>query len=208
MFPFMPRKNQKINWFNTKRLISGTLLVLTNPDFKEFVFAVVSAQYWGKDGKKNRNQDYIDVLIKGVGEEHLNLLELCSKLDVSNLVVLEGKAYFESYYHFLKKMQETKPETLPFKSEIIDMKFLNNPPSYLKNNYFKITKKSLKELKNDEFLNVSDTTRNRIIQKLLDESQFKALEKILTREISVIQGPPGTGKRFYNKLKMINYFSI
>ena len=44
--------------------------------------------------------------------------------------------------------------------------------------------------------NMANPPKDSEIQNLLDESQFKALQNILTHEISVIQGPPGTGKRF------------
>lgn len=196
LHPFMPRKNQKVNWVSSKRLIFGSLVILTNPDFKEFVFAVVQTQNWKKNEKKF-NKEYIDVFIKGIGSDHLNLLELCSKLDVNNLVVLECKGHFESYYHFLTALKNIHPNDLPFKSQIIDMEFANPPPAYLKNSYFNITNRSLKQIKNNLMsFNMANPPKDSEIQNLLDESQFKALQNILTHEISVIQGPPGTGKRF------------
>ena len=110
-------------------------------------------------------------------------------------MVFECQNYFENYYHYLTAIQKVDPEKLPFKRQIIDMEFKNQAPSYLSDHYFTITKKSFKTLKTPLILNIDNPVKNNELEKLLDESQYKALQSILKNEISVIQGPPGTGKR-------------
>ena len=195
MFPYISKINQKTNWAKSKRLVFGSLIVLTNPDLKEFVFAIVQSQNWRKNEKKF-TQEYIDVLIKGIGSDQLSIREMGSKLDLNNLLVLESRSYFESYYHFLTAIQKIDPEEIPFKSQIIDMEFNNRPPSYLSDPYYNISEKSFKNLKTPlRSFNIDYPPKNNQLEKLLDESQFKALQSILKNELSVIQGPPGTGKR-------------
>ena len=194
MFPYMSNTNHKINWANSKRLIYGSLIVMTNPDLKEFIFAVVHSQNdkKGKNQKKVENEGCVDVFIRGVGDEHLSLLDVCSKLDINNLVVLECKAYFESYYHFLKTLQAMHDKPLPFVNQIIYNNFKENLyPSYLKNHCFRINEKILKKITTETLLNFSDPPADNPIQKMLDESQYNSLKNILLNEFSIIQGPPG-----------------
>ncbi len=198
MFPYTSNKNHKINWTNSKRFMYGSLIVMTNPDLKKFVFAVVNSQNdkQGKFKKKVENESCVDVFIRGVGDEHLSLLDVCSQLDINNLVVLECKAYFESYYHFLKTLQMMDYTSLPFTSQIIWNNFKENAyPSYLKNNSFIINKNIWKEITTESSLNISDPPADNPLQKILDESQYNALKNILLNEFSLTQGPPGTGKR-------------
>ena len=181
--------NININWAWTKRLASGSLLCLTDTGLKEWVFAVV--EHRGIETHPN----FIDVLVKGVGGHYLSILDLCSKIDINNLVVMECKAHFETHYNFLKEIKQMDVSCLPFKSQIIDLEFKSRPPSFLKDSHFKITKKSLDCLNSPILIDIDNPSLPNELSNLLDNSQFKALQNILKNELSVIQGPPGTGKR-------------
>ena len=198
MSPYLLKKNHKINWTTTKRLIYGTLIVLTNPDLKEFVLAVVCSRVNNDKKQINKQKTDIDLIIKGIGNENLNVLEICSKLDINNLVVLESKAYFESYYHFLKALQNINHHSMPFTNQIIfNISLKDKAPSYLKDFQFIINKNSLKQMKSNICLDFHNPPVKNDLEALLDESQFQALRNILTNEFSIIQGPPGHIYSYY-----------
>ena len=182
--------NIQINLARTKRLACGSLLCITDTTMKESVFAVVEHRLISIE----INPNFIDVLVKGVGGQHLSILNFCSKIDINNLVVIECKAHFETHYNFLKAINQIDFSCLPFKSQIIDMEFKNKPPSYLKDSHFRITNKSLDCLKNPLSIDMDNPSIDKELSNLLDESQFKALQSILKNELAIVQGPPGTGK--------------
>ena len=61
------------------------------------------------------------------------------------LQIFESKAYFESYVHVLKRLQNINPNKLPFKNEIIDLKFDNMRPEYLSKKFIKKASQKIKK---------------------------------------------------------------
>ena len=109
---------------------------------------------------------YYIVLLSLLNPNHDDILFLIENRN--NLQIYESKAYFESYIHVLKRFQEINENNLPFEQELVFGKFnsINN---------YKIK------------LNQSFS---------LDNSQYDAINKSLSNNISLIQGPPGTGKTY------------
>ena len=200
-------KKVKIDWAQnkTRRLKYGELLCLTDPNLKEFVFAIV------KSRRDFIGFDYIDVLIEGLGGEYLSSLDLCSKLDINNLVVFEGRGHesFETEYQILQAIKQVDAYHLPFESQIINMEFINQPPSYLKDPYFKIKTELLDGLPTPLVFNIDEPFIKNQLYNVLDEFQYKGLQIILKNELSILVGPPGTGKRWiFKKKNNINIIHI
>ena len=101
---------------NSKRMKYGSLVILTDNFFNNFILTTVFSNrliplqfpnYIIYLSLLNPNQD--DILF---------LLE-----NRNNLQIFESKAYFESYIHVLKRFQEIEDYHLPFEQELIYGKF-------------------------------------------------------------------------------------
>lgn len=190
-------KNSKgINWNNSKRLIYGSLLVITNANFDNFFLLSVQSIV-SKIDEINKN-GFVDVFVKDVRNESIDLIRFFENVTFNDMIIIESKAYFESYIHFLRSLQEIKVDRIPFEDKIILKQNLNEQkkPTYLGFNDFAVDQKCLSGLTKKISVNFENTDKNNELANHLDDSQFKALQNIIQNEISIIQGPPGTGKRF------------
>ena len=245
MTPYKERKKQNLNWISTKRLIYGTLLLICEKRMKKISFASVCCKPEAtklQDLYTEHNK--ILLSIKAVDDRTEELEWMFRDYDKDELIVLECKAYFESYFHFLNKLKGMNTRNLPFEEYIVGKREGGvRPPSYLKGDYKFIVeiekgKRMIVNMedenggegeegkeeeggrKEDERKKCEDDERRReegriwveeerrreevevwrrgeggkkpSIYDYLDESQFRALKNILTKEISIIQGPPGT----------------
>ena len=166
----------------TKRMLYGSLLILTNKNLDDFLFTTVDLNPYIEEDKNLENKikipkfPHYSILVKIVNPT-IDSLKFLNKHKYEELQIFESKAYFESYVHFLKRLKNINPNELPFKSEIIDLKFKNMRPEYLS---LRFIKKMSKDIKNGS----------------LDSSQQKAINFTLNNRITLIQGPPGTGKTY------------
>lgn len=241
MTPYKERKKQNLNWISTKRLIYGTLLLICEKRMKKISFASVCCKPEAtKLQEIYTEHNKILLSIKAVDDRTEELEWMFRDYDKDELIVLECKAYFESYYHFLNKLKSMNTRNLPFEEYIVGRREGGvRPPSYLKGDYKYIVeiekgKRMIvdmeeekggegEERKEEEGRRKEDDRRKceegegrrkeeddrrreeevdiwrrgeggkkPSIYDYLDESQFKALKNILTKEISIIQGPPGT----------------
>lgn len=195
MYPRTKSKKEKIGWAQNKinRLSHGQFLCLTDQNLKEFAFAIV------KSRRDFKGYDYIDCLIEGLGGEYLSSLDLCSKMDINNLIVLENPNIknFETYYQILQIIKLADAYSLPFKSQILNLELINqHPPSYLKDSYFKIQTELFDGLPTPLVFNVDEPLITSDLFHFLDGFQYKALQSILKNELSVLVGPPGAQKRW------------
>lgn len=202
--PFL-KNAQKINWMSTKRMNFGSLMILTDEMFESMFFATVFDKPKGDIlNREYDNYGDIEISIKGLGDiEHIDLVQLINDLRKKKLMIIEARTYFEAYHHFLKKLQTIQPDTLPFEDIIIKGNAKKvDFPSYLKGNnsvnrlgdyVFRLNFQKNKGTQVQKF-NILEEKWPRSLQNTLDDSQFKALQNILTRNFSIIQGPPGTGK--------------
>ena len=166
----------------TKRMLYGSLLILTNKNLDDFLFTTVDLNPYIEEDKNLENKikipkfPHYSILVKIVNPT-IDSLKFLNKHKYEELQIFESKAYFESYVHILKRLKNINPNELPFKSEIIDLKFKNMRPEYLS---LRFIKKMSKDIKNGS----------------LDSSQQKAINFTLNNRITLIQGPPGTGKTY------------
>ena len=180
-----------IDWEHSRRLLYGSLLVLSKDVFETTIFATVS----------DRNPSMLEKgFVEVTFQNNLEQIFTSSEFDV--FVMAETTAYFESYRHVLEGLQEMR--TLPLSRYILSIKKDILPPAY----YLESPEVDMsciaaqgrclapvEILDEDEWPDASST--------ILNESQMEALKLALTKEIAIIQGPPGTGKTYVG-LKLMN----
>ncbi|XP_060803319.1 NFX1-type zinc finger-containing protein 1 [Amyelois transitella] len=178
----------KINWASSKRLLYGSLVVISKDNFKRFIVATVLER---------------DEFLLSRG-----LLPVCiinndydGKLSGDETyTMIESEVYFEPYYHVLKVFQGRRfPQHLAMQDYIVKARPLQNPPKYLtKDTQYEVTlmdhEVNLTNL--SKFTVLNEETWPSADQLGLNESQYQAYKLALTHEFTVIQGPPGTGKTY------------
>ena len=180
-------------WSNSKRLIFGSFLCLSNNNFETMLFATVS----------RRDPEEL-----AEGRIEIRFLEDQDVWGVENCTceyqVVESPAYYEAYRHVLKGLKELDETTMPFKKYLVECSEDVDPPEYLRR------EDSQEPVCYDLrlALDVPDETNASRVPVLqprawpsveilpLNSSQFEALKTAVTTEFSVIQGPPGTGKTY------------
>ncbi|XP_021348884.1 NFX1-type zinc finger-containing protein 1-like [Mizuhopecten yessoensis] len=199
---------QYVNWESSKRLIFGSLVCLSNDNFKTLLFATVAER-----DAKNLEEGILDIKFEGLIKRNFNL-------DFNKKYVMaETVAYFEAYRHVLKGLQNINEGDLPFEKYIIKCNTKMQAPLYLRQN--QDAKLDLRPLVDEHF--IVRSVRQQALQPLnkefsdkaavarsvepkgvwpnsellhLDESQFRAVKRALTSEFVLTQGPPGTGKTY------------
>ena len=180
-------------WANSKRLLFGSFLCLSNNNFETMLFATVS---------KRDPEELAE------GRIEIRFIEDQNVLGVENRAceyqMVESPAYYEAYRHVLKGLKEVDETTMPFKKYLVECSYDVDPPEYLRR------EQSQEPVCYDlrSALDVPDETNASRIPVLqprawpsveilpLNSSQFEALQTAVTTEFSVIQGPPGTGKTY------------
>ncbi|NXI17194.1 ZNFX1 protein, partial [Irena cyanogastra] len=182
-----------VQWQNSKRLLYGSLVCMSQDNFETFLFATVS----------NRNAAE---LVNGIVElcfdaESQPLLAEVQPSD--SFLMVETTAYFEAYRHVLEGLQKTREEDIPFQKYIVECDAQVKEPAYLTRdtayNLAPLMKTSDKEKCPDSLKSVCILDPNQWLSMealQLDESQMQALNLALTKELAIIQGPPGTGKTY------------
>ena len=182
----------------TKRMITGSLIILTDNNFDNFLLTTVYLNPY-VDRKINENSKQKIWLPKHpYYRVKLSLININTESfaflikNRQHLQIFESKAYFESYVYIMKRLKELSIPDLPFKNELIDanftrLKFENlNPDNYLVYNH-----RGYKMI-----LSPYERKYSKNFQDMFDKSQMKAIHKSLLNRIALIQGPPGTGKTF------------
>ncbi|KAL9976038.1 hypothetical protein ACROYT_G013272 [Oculina patagonica] len=180
-------------WANSKRLIFGSFLCLSNNNFETMLFATVCI----RDPEQ---------LVKG--KIYIRFVEEQDIFGIENrkceYQMVESPAYYEAYRHVLKGLKELDETTMPFKKYLVECSEDVDPPEYLRR------EDSQEPVCYDLSLalDVPDAMKARRVPVLqpgawpsvetlpLNSSQFEALRTAVTTEFSVIQGPPGTGKTY------------
>ena len=114
-------KVRRVKWERSKRLKFGSLLCLSSDDFNTLVFASV----------ENRDPE-------GLGDGQLEVrFENTEAAEVNRFiesketfVMVESDAYFESYRHVLKGLQEINPGEFAFQRYIVECCQDIGPPAY------------------------------------------------------------------------------
>ncbi|XP_030831564.1 NFX1-type zinc finger-containing protein 1-like [Strongylocentrotus purpuratus] len=186
-----------VRWHSTKRLIYGSLLILSTDDFKSYIFATVAKQD-------------VEDLEKGMVAIALVDREDASCLQNKSFVMAESSVFFEAYRPVLLGLQRMSGPCLPFSRYTLSMFHDVKPPRYLQDRM--VTEDGemfinpcsidisplLKGTRRcSPIINVLDDSAWPDIDAIqLDQSQYEAAKTAFTKEFSVIQGPPGTGKTY------------
>ena len=181
---------QRVRWEHSRRLIYGSLLCLSEDNFKSTYFATIV-------GKRDPVQLKNGLLtVKFEGEENVFAIDPSTEF-----TMVESSAYFEAYRHVLEGLQQIIPDQMPFTPYIVDHYDHGpvKPPLFLKHNsnFDMNGVLDFKDSRNHRPIDVTnDYSWPAASETSLDQSQFSALKMALSQEISIIQGPPGTGKTF------------
>jgi helicase required for RNAi-mediated heterochromatin assembly 1 len=106
-------------------------------------------------------------------------------------------SFFEASRHTLLALQHLMREPFPLSKYLVHAQKEVDPPSYIKHNpYVNLSSLvSMEESADYENVNVLEEWPT-MSSHSLDNSQSKALKRMLTSELAIVQGPPGTGKTF------------
>ncbi|XP_052076284.1 NFX1-type zinc finger-containing protein 1-like [Mytilus californianus] len=112
---------KRIRWNNSKRLIFGSVLLLSFDRFKSLLFALVS------DSKPDEMRE--------TGSFKIKIFKTRTNQQIPREtpgILLEAtSAYFEAYHHVLTALQSIKEDTLPFHQYIVYCNSSVDMPNYL-----------------------------------------------------------------------------
>ena len=138
---FLGVNSSKIKF--TKRMITGSLIVLTDNNYTDYLLTTVFYNPYfdlkANEGNKSKlkfkipKEPYYRVQLSLINMNPQSFQFLAQNR--KNLQIFESKAYFESYIHIMKRLQQINVNDLPFKSELIDGNFENLQISQPKNGY-------------------------------------------------------------------------
>ena len=180
----------------TKRMIFGSLLLLTDDNNQEYLLVTVYFNPYviNRNLKDKNKKEFkvpkppryrIQAQLVNLNKESFNfILEKRNK----KLQIFESKAYFESYIYTLKRLKKMVVKDIPFQNELINARFNKDDmlPYFIAHNRYLSY--------NGEYIVVKENKYPQSLINSLDSSQFNAIKVCLNNEIGIIQGPPGTGK--------------
>ena len=193
-----------VSW--SKRMMFGSLLLITDSKLSDFFLATIveSPLELKEKIKFKRNKKHEDInsmrkyscnvqLLGNTMESFKSFISLYNSKENSILQIFESKAYFESYYHILKRIQDIDANLLyRFTDVIINY---NAQTSRMIPNYISRLTKYIHEGTLFSIFGNQDQWPIDL-HKTLDQSQMKALIHAVTNKVALVQGPPGTGKTF------------
>ncbi|XP_006782832.1 NFX1-type zinc finger-containing protein 1 [Neolamprologus brichardi] len=178
-----------VRWQNSKRLLYGSLVCLSSDNFESFLFATVS----------DRDPEHLQEGLVQITFTEESRLKLARIEKDRVFLMVETTAYFEAYRYVLEGLQEQREDDLPFQRYIVECKTDVQPPAYLRrNDNYDLSSVADPDYKARirPFHSLKTEAWPRMEELGLDESQMKAFQLALTKELSIIQGPPGTGKTY------------
>ena len=191
---------QRVNWEHSQKLIFGSLLCLSNDDFRESIIFATVVKRDAKELEMGR------LIVKFEGD--INGFDLDP---FNEFTMVESTAYFEAYRHVLVGLQKVSKnqDTMPFKSYLVECNTRKIfPPLYVRSNmsaHFNLSG-VLGDRYNHLQMSITDESAwPQSHQTNLDASQLEAIKMTLNQEVSLIQGPPGTGKTYIG-LKLMQIF--
>ncbi|RMX99897.1 hypothetical protein D0868_09301 [Hortaea werneckii] len=184
----LQRTGKKILWEQSKRLISGSLVVLTPAQdmFKsKAIVATVAAR--PLDGL-NMNPPEIDLFVARAEE-----MELDPAMEF--VMVEERTDFYGADRHTLLALQKMTGESFPLSDHLVQAESHIPPPGYTQKAP-KLDITSVLRNNKHEIYEAVDVINAWPAQPPsdLDASQLAALQRILAKRLAIVQGPPGTGK--------------
>lgn len=192
---------KRVRWDSCNFLQYGNVVCLTYDDCPELVYALIANRdvQQLKDGK---------IFLKVLNENPQSLGRL-RRMQRSRLVMIESKSFFMVYNRTLESFQTMASqmlknnENIPFAKYLVDLNTDVREPLYTRQKSYESTgvdfnclvkiKKSLSKQYNK--IPILDVEKWPTKEEMgLNEDQYEALKKCLTKKIGILQGPPGTGK--------------
>ncbi|EXJ92707.1 hypothetical protein A1O3_01259 [Capronia epimyces CBS 606.96] len=190
------RAGKRILWQTSKRLTSGSIVALVRAkdkltDLTGVIVGVVAARPLAG---VLCQPPQIDIYFGRTEDVQIDPQE--------EWIMIEAKqGYYEAYRHSLRALQKLSREPFPLSSEICQFSTNGEPPTYLQENPNLDISAAAKPEQKKEYSNV-DVTKDwpPPPKDTLDDTQWKALQEIITKRLAIVQGPPGCGKTYISKI--------
>ncbi|KAJ9490234.1 hypothetical protein VN97_g3039 [Penicillium thymicola] len=184
------RAGKNISWTYSNRLTPGTIVALTpkrNAFSSKCVVGVVACRLLEAVEK---DPPEVDIFLASSGDIEVDPQQ--------EWIMVEARAgYFEANRHTLTALQKLSKESFPLNEQICSLAKDIDAPEYIN------TAPSMDFTPLCESSTLDVTRKYNILKRWpsqpmgkLDESQWSALNRMLTKRLALIQGPPGTGKTF------------
>lgn len=182
------RAQKKILWEQSKRLISGSLVVLTPAADMFKSKAIVATVAARQLAIVKQDPPEIDLFIARAED-----LEIDPAMKF--VMVEERSAYFEANRHTLLALKKMAEQPFPLAEHLVQVQPNVSAPRYVEESPSMNMTSVFTNNKNETYDKV-DTLHGwpNQPQSNLDQSQTSALRRILTKKLAIVQGPPGTGK--------------
>jgi helicase required for RNAi-mediated heterochromatin assembly 1 len=180
------RAGKQIRWQQSKRLIPGTLVCLSQDNFETFKIATVAARPLGG---LSLNPPEVDLIF------HVDEIEIDATKPF--LMVESRQGYFEAFKWVLRAIQRMNAKNMSLHEHIVMLDKDVGPPKYLETNpIYNLTSiyPDVPDKESVDEVNILQSWPRKT--NSMDKSQIDALRTILTKKVAVVQGPPGTGKTY------------
>ncbi|TKA63203.1 hypothetical protein B0A55_11028, partial [Friedmanniomyces simplex] len=187
------RVGKKIRWDQSKRLITGGLVVLTPVKDMFQTRAIVATVAARPLELLDLNPPEIDLYIARPEEMEID--------PAAEWVMVEDRSgFYEADKHTLLALQRMMREPFPLAEHLVDAQPIVTAPAYVAEQPKRDLTSVLRNNKHATYENV-DILKQWPAQPSsdMDASQLAALRRILTKRLAVIQGPPGTGKTYVSE---------
>ncbi|RJE24061.1 Helicase [Aspergillus sclerotialis] len=182
------RAGKNIIWDYSNRLKSGSIVALSpEEDYfkKKCVVAVIAARPL-ENVKKLPPE--VDIFFAQPGEAEFD--------PHREWIMVEAKnGYYEASRHTMTALQKMSKESFPFAEHLCDLKTEIASPQYIADAPNLKVAPVISGTEDEEKLDVLCNWPKEPMADM-DESQWRALEQIITKRLAIVQGPPGTGKTF------------
>ncbi|EME45071.1 hypothetical protein DOTSEDRAFT_52452 [Dothistroma septosporum NZE10] len=184
----LARCGKKILWEQSKRLISGSLVVLTPADDMFKTKAIVATVAARPLAGLQQNPPDIDLFFARPEELEIDPA-------VEYVMIEDRGGFFEADRHTLIALQHMMKEPFPLAEHLVDARPNVPAPQYVQEQPKTNLTAALTSNKHESYENVNILKRwPAQPQSELDASQLEALRTVLTKQLAIVQGPPGTGK--------------
>ncbi|KAI8367542.1 P-loop containing nucleoside triphosphate hydrolase protein [Radiomyces spectabilis] len=200
----VPHYVRKVSWAQSKRLLEGSLVLLSKDDFETDIKVATVVQRGEVPMKANRFEYFIDIFLEKDNDDMPLGFGDPSSMQQDTYVMIEAvDGYFEAYRHVLTCLQNIDPETLPFTQNFVDVSQEVRIPHYaaVKRFYDIDLTPGSRKVRTPKPVDIANGIWPEY-QTSMDATQMDALRTILSHDVAIVQGPPGTGKTFVGTYAM------